>query len=254
MKRGRLHNLVLGFALLLATSLPGFAEKPTWAKKSRAFPSECRERSDFAKCRPLRIPSPDGKSVVAVSYLEKGDLREAFLRVATSDGRVRETAPPWGFQDLDLLWSPDSRAFFLNGGNGGGYWGFFVYVFRLDDPKLEPVDVTQEARGDMLRLFPPCKAAGIEQTTCKQIEADPQDLNRSGIDWVRDSSAIAVMVEVPCSGTHGGIMCQVMGYELEVPTGRILKRMDARQLKMRWQSSMAFKLSIPDPPRYADTK
>ena len=45
-------------------------------------------------------------------------------------------------------------------------------------------------------------------------------------------------------------MCQVMGYELEVPTGRILVRMPARELKRKYQSQMAWPMRIPDRPRY----
>src|SRR5205807_10018578 len=75
--------------------------------------------------------------------------------------------------------------------------------------------------------------------------------NVSGIDWI-SSSTVLVMAEVPCSGLYGGIGCQVMGYELEVPTGRILKRIAAPELKRNWQTSMAWEFEIPDPPEYCD--
>ena len=45
-------------------------------------------------------------------------------------------------------------------------------------------------------------------------------------------------------------MCQVMGYELDVPTGRILGRMTARELKLRYQAQMAWPMRIPDKPSY----
>lgn len=245
--------LPLVMLVLVGPSVSGIAEKPTWAKKARVFPSECREKRDFKSCKPVRIPSPDGSSVVEVLYRDESNMRVAFLRVSTRGGSTREIDLPWGFQDIDLLWSPDSKAFFVNGGNGG-YWGFWVFVFRLDDPGLEPFDVTHEARRDMLESFPPCIASGIGRATCKYIETDSQYPNMSRIDWAGDSSAIVVMAEVPCSGGFGGIMCQVAGYELGVPTGRILKRVDAQQFKARWHRSMAFKLTIPDPPEYEPSK
>ena len=248
-------SLILALlAQLLAVTGAGLAEKPVWARKAQAFPSVCREKNEFKKCKPLRIPSPDNKSVIEVLYRKAKDARQAFLRVITSGGHMREAELPWSFEDIDLQWSPDSKAFFVNGGNGGGYWGFFVYVFRLDDPKLQPFEITHEARRDMLESFPPCKARGIARKTCSGIENDPQYPNMSGIDWIGSSFAIVVMAEVPCSGSFGGIMCQVKGYELEVPGGKILRRMDARHLKARWQHSMMFKLEIPDPPEYEITK
>jgi hypothetical protein len=228
--------------------------EPTYAKKAVAFPEVCRELHDFPNCKAMQIPSPDGKSSVQVFYKKLELDREksmllAFLRVTTPVKGTREVGLPDGFQDIDLLWSPDSRAFFLNGGNGGGYWGFWVYVFRVDGDSLEALNITPVAQKDMLRLFPPCKAMYLDSQTCKSDEDDPE-YNMSAIDWLADSSAILVMAEVPCSSSYGGIMCQVMGYELEVPTGKILKRIDAKHLKLDWQRSMAWKFRVPDPPEY----
>jgi hypothetical protein len=76
----------------------------------------------------------------------------------------------------------------------------------------------------------------------------------SGVDWVADSSAIVVMAEVPCSGGYGGIMCQVQGYEPEIPTGKIRERMAPRECKKLWQKSMAWNFHIPDPPEYRSEK
>jgi len=91
----------------------------------------------------------------------------------------------------------------------------------------------------------------LEKETCKAIEENPE-YNMTGIDWGGDSSTIVVMAEVPCSSAHGGIMCQVMGYELDVPTGRILQRMTARQFAAAWQRSMAWKFEVPSPPEYCN--
>ncbi len=196
-------------------------------------------------------------------------LLQAYLIVTAPGGGMREAALPEGFQSVDLLWSPDSRAFFVSGGNGGAYWGNWVYVYVLSDPKLEPIDIAQKAQRDMLKEFPSCKAAypnagdsggcqkasrPIDVETCIKTEVNPgydPEYNMTGIDWV-NASTILVMAEVPCSSSYGGIMCQVMGYELEVPTGRILKRIDAKQLKLDWQKSMAWNFRIPEPPHYCD--
>ena len=221
----------------------------------------------------MRILSPDGSSNIDVRYrpvsVGEGDqILQAYLRVTTPSQGTREAALPEGFQKIDLLWSPDSKAFFVNGGNGGAYWGFWTYVYLADDP-TKPTDVTETAQRDMLKQFPPCKAAfpngdddpgGCKKSSrpdveqCMQREADPKyspEYNMSGIEWV-NGSAILVLAEIPCSGTEGGIMCQVMGYELEVPTGRILKRIDAQQLKLKWQKSMAWQFRMPDPPQYCE--
>ena len=268
------HTLVLIVAFIsVALTFPALAAEPTWAKKAVAFPQQCTDSGvyRYQDCKPIRILSPDGRSSIEVFYrpvaIEDVRILQAFLRLTTPTQGMREVALPEGFQKIDLLWSPDSKAFFVNGGNGGGYWGFWVYVYLADDP-TNPRDVTEDAQRDMLKEFPPCKAAypnaadavgckkisRPDEEKCMQDEADPKyspEYNMTGIDWV-NGSVILVMAEIPCSSSHGAIMCQVMGYELQVPTGQILKRIDARQLKLRWQKSMAWEFRIPDPPRYCE--
>jgi hypothetical protein len=68
------------------------------------------------------------------------------------------------------------------------------------------------------------------------------------LDWIGDSSRMVVMTEIPCSSRFGGIMCQVLGYEIEVPSGKILRRMEPKDFARRWQHSMGWKFRIPDPP------
>src|SRR5271156_3730566 len=169
--------------------------RPMYAKRAVAFPAQCTKPRDFKNCKVVPIPSPDGRSSVQVSYRRENPDREnsilrAFLRVTTPGRGTRETELPAGFQDIDLLWSPDSRAFFLNGGNGGGYWGFWVYVFVVDSEKLEALGIAQIAQKDMVQLFPPCRAVNLYEKECKSVEAGPSDYNMSGIDWVVDSSAV----------------------------------------------------------------
>lgn len=59
-----------------------------------------------------------------------------------------------------------------------------------------------------------------------------------------------IVAEVPCSGFYGGIMCQIQGYQLDLPEGRIAMRMTARQSKDRWQPNMAWDMKISPPPEY----
>ena len=105
----------------------------------------------------------------------------------------------------------------------------------------------------MVKAFPPCKASQLDRKTCLEIEKDP-NFNMTGIDWTDDSSSVVVMGEVPCSGGHGGIMCQVMGYELNVPNGSIVRRMNSKEFAKNWQKSMAWRFHDPGPPEYCDAK
>jgi len=243
----------LGIVVCLAFSSAAAQPRAAWAKKAAAFSGTCFDEKDYPECKPVLIKSPDGSKSVEVLYRREPSgasfVLSPYLRVTTPDKGARETTVPWGFGPVDLLWSADSKAFFLNGDNGGAYWGFWVYVYLVDGDRLEPIEITQAAQRNMVKAFPPCDAIYLDSQECTEIEKDP-GYNMSGIDWVDGSSTLLVMAEVPCAGSYGGIMCQAMGYEVAVPTGSILKTLDAKTLKFYWQKSMAFKFTVPDPPRY----
>ncbi|UWZ83881.1 hypothetical protein [Occallatibacter riparius] len=265
-------RLLASTAVFLLSVSTALAIQPTWAKKAVAFPSRCGLEEGAAartglrtalappsmatSCKPIRIPSPDKQLSIEIEYgkveIDQDDhMLIASFRLHLRDGSIREGSFPDGFQNIDLLWSPDSKAFFVNGGNGGGYWGFFVYVYHVDDSDLEPVNIMRIAQLDMVKTFPPCRASYLDREECVYLEKEP-DANMSGIDWAGDSSAFIVMAEVPCSGGHGGIMCQVMGYKLDAKTGAILERMPSPHFKHEWQPGMAFRFHIPDPPEYCE--
>ena len=155
-----------------------------------------------------------------------------------------------GSVEGELTWSPDSQAFFVNG-NNNGYGDEHVAVHRLDDPNLGPGNITGEVERDMARSFPPCRAKDPVDS-CAELATKPENyIGVVGLDWIGNSSQIVVMAEVQCSSSMGGIMCQVLGYELEVPSGRILRRMEAKELAQRWQHSMAWEFHPPNPPAYS---
>jgi hypothetical protein len=124
-----------------------------------------------------------------------------------------------------------------------------VLVFELGSPEFQGVDPAKAAQRDMVQRFPRCQARGREPDVCARVLKNP-DFNMSAIAWTRGSQAIIVMAEVPCSSRHGGIMCQVQGYELDAHTGRIFTRMSAKDLKKSWQWQMAFSMRIPEPPEF----
>jgi hypothetical protein len=71
-----------------------------------------------------------------------------------------------------------------------------------------------------------------------------------GLDWIGNSSRMVVMAQVICSSSMGGIMCGVLGYGLEVPSGKILRRMESKKFAPRWKHSMAWKFDDPGPAEF----
>jgi hypothetical protein len=224
------------------------ANKPTWAKKGTTFRVGCSR--PFKSCSPLRIPSPDGRSIVEVSYNTSSDYPDvevASLRVTTL-GKYAGEVLPVGSVESELTWSPDSKAFLING-NDNGYGDDHLAVYLLDDSHLVPVHITREVEQDMVRSFPPCQAKNAVDN-CAELAAGHDYFGVVGLDWIGNSSKIVVMAQGMCSSSMGGIMCQVLGYELEVPSGRILRRMEPKEFARRWQRSMAWKFHDPGPAEF----
>lgn len=230
------------FCLLLPSARP---EQPIWAKRAIALQIAPAD----SPCAPAHEPvlSPDKqKNVEVLCTSESGESKYAV--------HVRGAAGLSGTASLseganEVLWSPDSKSFLINGGLSS-YSGFFLKVYRLHAGKLQIKDVTAAAQQDMVNSFPPCKAWNRDgNEECKRIAANPQ-FNMSGIGWSEDSSAIEVIAEVPCSSSYGGIMCQVKGYELKVSDGHILNSYAARNIPAAWKLNMAWKLRIPEAPKY----
>jgi hypothetical protein len=224
--------------LLLLPSL-AFAGKPNWIKRATSFAGDCK-----SGCQPVKVTAPDKTTAVEVLYQDEA----AYLRVTQPGQPAREIHDVFSSPHNDLLWAPDSKAFFVDAGEGMTSPSF-VQVYLLDDAQLRPIDITHLVERDMVKSFPPCQALFLDQTTCRKIETHP-DYNMTAITWSTDSSAIVLLAQVPCTSNFGGISCQSMGYEVEVPSGKILKQLQPAEVKKQYQKFMEQKYEIPIPPQY----
>ena len=245
--------LLVGLAVSVAAAAIGAnGNVPTWSKKGTDFPGGCDNKEDWDECKPLEIRSPDHKNVVDLRYAADPydpGIEVAELTVFSNGKRLGEVVPPATVED-EVVWSPDSKAFFITGNNNANGWDESA-VHLLSDPDLGPGNIFGDVQQDMARSFPPCRAKYYHPANCAEYAAHPDEyIGVIGLDWIGGSLGVVVMAEVPCSSYWGGIMCQVLGYEVEVPSGKILRRMEPREFKRRWQKSMAWNFEIPDPPEY----
>ena len=235
----------LGILMLL---LAPFSDSPAWSLEPIWAKNAVRAQMSCDPAAPIRIPSPD-RALVAEARCGPADSegdRPVLLTITSRNGRTRTAELPKGTNEL--LWAPSSKSFLINGGETS-YSGFFVRAYDLRNDRVETREFTATAQRDMVAIFPPCRAANRNAEDCKRIEANPQ-YNMSGLAWTEGGAAVVVLAEIPCSSGYGGIMCQVEGYELEVSTGKILRRMSARELKQEWQDAAAWEIRVPDPPVY----
>lgn len=243
---GRIVQSLFGICLCLLAGTSVLVPKvsasddATWAKRATPFGLSCSSHNQL-------IRSPDRQRSVEVLCVKHGDGDRTFSLRVTDPNGGRATLP---LRDgaKELLWSPDSSAFFINGSESA-YAGFFVTAYQIRSGKPQEHVITGQAEKDMVATFPPCKAANRDKTECASEARNPQ-WNMSGVGWATDSDSIFVFAEVPCSSSHGGIMCQVMGYRINATDGSILQRLTADQVKVRWAGMMGWHMHVPDPPVY----
>ena len=88
-------------------------------------------------CPSLQVVAPDKATAVEVLYQEGG----AYLRVTQAGKPAREIHDVFTSPHNDLLWSPDSKGFLVDAGEGMTSPSF-VQVYLLDDQQLRSIDVT----------------------------------------------------------------------------------------------------------------
>ena len=103
--------------------ITGFrVEKPIWAKNAVPIGACYRDVGH-------RMPSPDGNVIIELQcHAPKGDNDPVpYLHVKTAAGNWHDLELDEGAHEV--LWSPDPKAFLVNGGTNA-YAGFFVSELR----------------------------------------------------------------------------------------------------------------------------
>lgn len=236
----RVYLLVL---VLIAAARP-LAAKGNYSRFATLLSMTCEnERA----CPPVLVPSPDGVKVLRRVFNRDREVQEFLpsVEVITSSNRW-EIPVPGTWSDADVLWSPDARFLALTGSPTGNTNATLVYEITSSGPV--PLDAIREPSQEMLRRFPPCRARGADPDACSRLH-EGDDFNFATVAW-EDAHTLVVMGEVPCSSFWGGIMCQVMGYEVNLPSGAIVGVMSAREFKSKWRHAMPFRLRVPGPPEW----
>jgi hypothetical protein len=144
------------------------------------------------------------------------------------------------FVQMEILWSPDSRAVSFAWNESAITQKSRIYTLKANGPKL--VDL-QTVLTDLSDAYPPCVG-----------DPDPCRLSKSGADynyltvaWAAPHTVV-LMGEVPGSSSFGRNMSQVKGYELDVVTGKIVAVLTPEVFKRRWQYRIGWDLRIPEKP------
>jgi hypothetical protein len=216
------------------------AQQPSWSRAGSVLDKSCAPTAP-------KLSSP-GRHITAEVRCSShnGGVPAYSLRLHAGRKQVAEFALPAGA--TEIVWSPDSHWFFLNGEELPDL-GVFVKLYSIDEQAgVREHDVTSLAQRDMVEAFPPCKAANHDDE-CRRIESNPQ-FNISALGFTPDSKIIFLFAEIPCTSEYGGIKCQIRGYEIDLASGQILQRLSAQQVQLHWQRMAMWDITVPDPPVY----
>jgi hypothetical protein len=238
-----LIRAIIVLAVLEAAA--GIACAGRFSRSATTVPLLC-----FGKKCPAAVDvrSPNGKNELRRTFTPFGEDRIEVpkIEIVTPRGywelAVAESTDPWN--DMDVLWSPDSKYVALTGEMDS--YIETVRVFAINETGPKQLDVDMQPTQDMAHRLRPICARYVGRLGCDP-DQDEDGLNFAAIAWA-GKHTLVLMSEVPCDTIWGGIMCQVMGYEVDIPSGRIVRAMTPQEFKSRWQHSMAWNFRIPPKP------
>jgi hypothetical protein len=187
-------------------------------------------RAGFVDGAEKRLVSPDGDKtlIVSIAHDEKSEAGHILLTVQNG---VKTFGTKLSGFNAEVLWSPDSSAFFVTQANGGGGMGYRTDVFFLDENGLRSLDASALIE----------KAFNIPGKC--EVRVRP---NIAAVDWLTATRILVAAEVVPTS------ICKCMGtysvYEMEL--GGQLKIMkhysEVEAKKALWQSLGCELKNAPD--------
>ncbi len=157
--------------------------------------------------------APDGKK--ALITLGADGSSRVYLAVEGARHALQYAAWPCP----EFQWSADSKAFFLNYSNGGTVGEYDVKIYYPSRDGVRTIDPTRSVRQDFRAHYPKCFS--------------PETPNIAGVAWLEGSRRLLVAAQVlPHSN------CDAMGtfaaYEVEIPSGNILRKHGQLEAKSRF--------------------
>jgi hypothetical protein len=177
--------------------------------------------------RNLSVLSPDGKLMIAVVNTELNVRR-------TADGRSL-TKEPIGVSSLaEVLWAPDSSAFFLTESEGGWVGQWLLTIYRITHDGLMLFEPSKPAIADFRRR--------VKNGSTRYPDFCPEgEPNVPGVAWLDGSKRLLLVVEWACHSPCDD-MCRKLGYLVNPISGAILERFTEKEMKTRWKQVLGPRL------------
>ncbi len=216
-------NVLIQTVLLLAVAMTAMGQERTSCDTSGPHTLHSQRASVIEKGD---IRSPDGLKTLRVTRVpDASDRTEGKLGFSVTVGSKPFSAELAGF-DAEVTWSPDSSAFAVTQTEGGGGFGYRVYIFYVETDGLRKLAVST-----------PIEKAFGTPTKC-EITVLP---NTGFVTWLSGSERVLIAAEVvPVS------VCQCSGmfrvYEVHLPDLQIINSFDQSLAKKKFADSLGCEL------------
>jgi hypothetical protein len=172
------------------------------------------------------FPSPDGRKKIIVKEKPRSQP-EMLVRVGKKEHLIEFSS--WLCPEFQ--WAPDSKAFFLTYNDGGAVGNYEVLVYYPSKQGLKVLNPSSFIKKDFLSNYPKC--------------FESETPNFDGVTWLDDSHRLLIAAEVlPHSN------CDMMGtfslYEIEMPSGKILKKYGQLESKRIFDNILGVELRKAD--------
>jgi len=207
-------------SIVLITSIGAQAETNETSHSSGIFSAQAINLSGVYTAHStfsVTATSPDGRSKVVARMLNPDSDNEKFVLDVSGKIGSRQVEIAYG-PNAELLWSPDSHAFFVTENDGGIVGNYLLKVVGEFKGKLVVRDLTpfmSKVFGHPVRCF------------------DPEEPNIAGITWLESSRRVIVAAEIQ---PHSN--CDSMGtfkaYEVDPWNMSVIRKYDQIDAKSKF--------------------
>ncbi|MDP1632073.1 MAG: hypothetical protein Q8L66_11710 [Caulobacter sp.] len=183
--------------------------------------------SVFVGDGPLVVRSPDGRSQVRVELVEP----DAVVNLIKVTGALGDfTFEIVNGPNAELLWAPDSQAFFVTENDGGIVGSYLVYVVARFDGRPQARNLTKlvsDAYGQPGRCF------------------DPEGPNVAGISWLGSSHRLLIAAQTLSHSNCDG-MGTFVAFVIDPWAMSVGQRYNQLQAKARFGRDLGLALKASD--------
>jgi hypothetical protein len=191
--------LIIGFQTVYAESKSIKGTEGEWGAQAVNLASRVSTKET------IKIPSPDGRKILAVTETE----------VLVKESTGEQVGQEIGINTLaEIIWSPDSSAFAVTQSDGGAVGTWYVEVYRILHRRLQKIVVMKTVVADFQKRTGGCPE---------------EDANVAAVGWPGPKVLLVVAEAPPHSSCRD--MGKVRGYEVSVTNGRLIRKYKADKLK-----------------------